>query len=147
MNCYETYIMASPQLRRQLNQAIFEAFFVTTDGAIMAKPTEWFRSLLRTDALTPRSGRGAQVPPSGNLHDSRECQDGLPAWLAARKDKQGPDSSRRPTPVLSGLGLNKEYLAEREGFEPSVRNKPHNGFRDRPDQPLLHLSYSILGLL
>jgi hypothetical protein len=31
-------------------------------------------------------------------------------------------------------------LAEREGFEPSVTLTGHNGFRDRPDQPLWHLS-------
>ena len=30
-------------------------------------------------------------------------------------------------------------FAEREGFEPPVR-KTHNGFRDRPDRPLRHLS-------
>ncbi len=31
-------------------------------------------------------------------------------------------------------------MAEREGFEPSARLATHNGFRDRPIQPLLHLS-------
>ena len=31
-------------------------------------------------------------------------------------------------------------LAEREGFEPSVPRKRDNGFRDRPDRPLRHLS-------
>ncbi len=31
-------------------------------------------------------------------------------------------------------------LAERLGFEPRVTQKSHNGFRDRPDQPLWHLS-------
>jgi hypothetical protein len=30
--------------------------------------------------------------------------------------------------------------AERVGFEPTVARKGHNGFRDRPDQPLRHLS-------
>ena len=30
--------------------------------------------------------------------------------------------------------------AEREGFEPPVR-KAYNGFRDRPDRPLRHLSF------
>ncbi len=30
-------------------------------------------------------------------------------------------------------------FAEREGFEPTVR-KAYNGFRDRPDRPLRHLS-------
>src|ERR1700751_1809581 len=31
-------------------------------------------------------------------------------------------------------------MAEREGFEPSVPRKGYNGFRDRPDRPLRHLS-------
>ena len=35
---------------------------------------------------------------------------------------------------LSGL------IAEGEGFEPSVDRKAHNGFRDRPVQPLRHPS-------
>lgn|GEM_PF-6803306 len=33
-------------------------------------------------------------------------------------------------------------LAERVGFEPTSRCYARNGFRDRPDQPLWHLSYS-----
>jgi hypothetical protein len=32
------------------------------------------------------------------------------------------------------------HLAEREGFEPSVRRITDNGFRDRPIRPLWHLS-------
>jgi hypothetical protein len=31
-------------------------------------------------------------------------------------------------------------MAERQGFEPWARVTPRNGFRDRPDQPLWHLS-------
>src|ERR1700722_9040665 len=37
-----------------------------------------------------------------------------------------------------------EKLAERVGFEPTVPRKGHNGFRDRPDRPLWHLSVSRL---
>jgi hypothetical protein len=36
-----------------------------------------------------------------------------------------------------------EYVAEREGFEPSVPRKRDNGFRDRPVRPLRHLSASL----
>src|SRR5207302_2059129 len=32
------------------------------------------------------------------------------------------------------------WMAEREGFEPSVPRKEDNGFRDRPVRPLRHLS-------
>ena len=38
------------------------------------------------------------------------------------------------------------HFAEREGFEPTVR-KAYNGFRDRPDRPLRHLSSLALGML
>ena len=38
------------------------------------------------------------------------------------------------------------HFAEREGFEPTVR-KAYNGFRDRPDRPLRHLSSHALGKL
>ena len=31
-------------------------------------------------------------------------------------------------------------MAERQGFEPWARETPRNGFRDRPFQPLRHLS-------
>jgi hypothetical protein len=34
-------------------------------------------------------------------------------------------------------------FAEREGFEPSVPVTQNNGFRDRPDRPLRHLSIMI----
>ena len=35
------------------------------------------------------------------------------------------------------------FLAEREGFEPSEPRKGFNGFRDRPVQPLRHLSAGV----
>ena len=38
------------------------------------------------------------------------------------------------------------HFAEREGFEPTVR-KAYNGFRDRPDRPLRHLSSLDFGLI
>jgi hypothetical protein len=45
---------------------------------------------------------------------------------------------------MSNLGNKKEGFsvnkAERVGFEPTVVRVGHNGFRDRPDQPLWHLS-------
>ena len=34
-------------------------------------------------------------------------------------------------------------MAERVGFEPTVERKPYFGFRDRPIQPLWHLSKNL----
>ena len=44
-----------------------------------------------------------------------------------------------------GIGATSA-LAERVGFEPTVR-MTYNGFRDRPDRPLRHLSSSRGGRL
>ncbi len=136
-NCYQTYVMAPPQLRRQLNQAVFECFLVNHDGLLRAKPTEAFRTLLRTDALELPDAHG-QVQ-SAELHDSRDWVDGRPRWLAEEEAKQGQSSESRSTPIFSRLGLNKGYLAEGVGFEPTVR-MTYNGFRDRPIRPLSHPS-------
>ena len=35
-------------------------------------------------------------------------------------------------------------MAEREGFEPSIRDKPYNALAGRPLQPLGHLSILLL---
>jgi hypothetical protein len=40
---------------------------------------------------------------------------------------------------MLAVGLNKDYLAEGVGFEPTVR-MTYNGFRDRPIRPLSHPS-------
>jgi site-specific DNA recombinase len=103
-DCYSVYLSATPQMRRQLNQAVFEAFFVTSDGALTAKPTEWFQALLRTDALRA-SGRRRVFKVDPTLHDSREWADGIPKWLIATQQKAR-------SVIASGLGLNKNYLAE-----------------------------------
>ena len=44
-----------------------------------------------------------------------------------------------PFKALQEICACESQVAEREGFEPSVR-KAHNGFRDRPVRPLRHLS-------
>jgi site-specific DNA recombinase len=117
-NCYQTYILAAPSVRRQLNQAVFEAFFVGRDGSLTAKPTEAFRTLLRTDALKPR-GPVAQSPAPTGLHDSNEWKDGVPRWLAELDMNQGQNDESRSTPVFGDMGLNEDYLAEGVGFEPT----------------------------
>ncbi len=48
------------------------------------------------------------------------------------EDKQSPDE------LLTDLA--GKWLAEREGFEPSVRGKPDNCLAGSPVQPLQHLS-------
>jgi hypothetical protein len=42
--------------------------------------------------------------------------------------------------VFSSCRLKEATLTERVGFEPTVLNKEHTGFRNQLDQPLRHLS-------
>jgi site-specific DNA recombinase len=137
VNCYQTYATAPTYVRRQLNQAMFEAFYVGSDGALTAKPTEWFRQFLRTDILKPRSGVSQGSDPAG-LHDSQAWEEGVPRWLAEIEKKQGQSSGSCSTPVFQGLGLNKGYLAERVGFEPTVPCRTHD-FQSRRGRPQLFL--------
>jgi hypothetical protein len=48
-----------------------------------------------------------------------------------------------PSLKLIAKPMRENGLAEREGFEPSVPSKGYNGFRDRPDRPLRHLSVPL----
>ena len=50
-----------------------------------------------------------------------------------------PSSLQGVNPVRSGSVASAPVLAERVGFEPTVPFE-YNGFRDRPIQPLSHLS-------
>ena len=50
------------------------------------------------------------------------------------------DAAYRLDPMLWTAAV-YVWMAEREGFEPSVPRKEDNGFRDRPVRPLRHLSH------
>ena len=99
-------------------------FFVTTDGAIRTSRPNGSAAYFAPTPSRPAVAVEPRCHPQAP--DSRGCRDGLPAWPVARERKQGPHSSRRPTPLLSGLVLNRDYLAERVGFEPTVGLPTHD---------------------
>lgn len=51
-HCERAYLAASPKVRRQLNQAIFEKLYVS-DDELRAEMTEPFRAILRPGAVEP----------------------------------------------------------------------------------------------
>ncbi len=88
---------------------------------------------------------GVAGRPQKSMSGREACFSGSACRLPASGAGQQPHMiNPRKTTEKSGRNrmgrhLLPEQVAEREGFEPSVR-KAHNGFRDRPVQPLRHLS-------
>src|SRR5437899_2208790 len=87
--------------------------------------TEWLR--LSVQSWTRVTGIG-RTPPEGNI--SEGVFEPM-SWQPFRGLWQGFEST----------------LAEREGFEPSEPRKGFNGFRDRPIQPLSHLSAGVSNIM
>ena len=139
-NCYVTYVSATPQVRRQLNQAVFEAFMVTNAGVFIARPTQPFQTLLRTDALQAKGAR-AKKALANLVHDSTDWIEGRPKWIVEAEGRGA--RSGRSTPVFSGLGLNKDYLAEEVGFEPTVAVRPQRFSRPSDSSALALLRTDV----
>ncbi len=139
-NCHEAYSRAEALTRRKMNQAVFSRFLVSDDGVEEAELDGVFGILLRPDLLAER---GRIEVGEDAVHRRRDWADGVPRRYgvplgsANGHTERSPSQSReRPRRVW---GLNKHYLAEEVGFEPTVPSR-HNGFRDRPIRPLSHSS-------
>ncbi len=91
--CDRAYALADPQTRRQWNQALFDYFKAEPDDIEEAPLTEEFAMLL-----------------------DRDLPKRLDAAILANGRRERSTQS-----VSSGWGSNNDPLAEREGFEPSIR--------------------------
>src|SRR5262245_5012998 len=74
------------------------------------------------------------------------------SWTHLSENGRTPPEARRSQRRFQAMrwqpfrGFRQRFecvLAEREGFEPSEPRKGFNGFRDRPVQPLRHLSGAV----
>ena len=97
VHCYDTYMGAPPQVRRQLNQAVFEKFFVDEGGVLEARLKEPFQLLLHPQLLeerkdgsetetsekpdTPTSEEAGELVDINPHHRNQEWTDGVPTWL------------------------------------------------------------------
>ncbi len=125
-NCHAAYLAAPHHLRRMMNQAVFEKFLVDMNGSSEAEPTDLFGLLLRTDFVLAANGTDAAlVSGSPPLHRNIDWANGRPVNLGkvhGRGHVRGPERTgprtRQRNPL--GVGLNKHYLAEGVGFEPTV---------------------------
>ena len=59
-NCHNAYLAASRQIRRRLNQAVFERILVSVDGSTEAELNGPFRALLAPDLVTAGPTIGAR---------------------------------------------------------------------------------------
>ncbi len=144
-NCHDSYLNAPPQLRRMMNQAVFDKFLVGSDGSTEALPTDEFGVLLRPDFVLLKADDVKRVP-AGEIavHRNSQWANGIPVGLVKvlekdRRPNHDRTSAQSRTRHPRRAGLNKTHLAEGVGFEPTVPIG-HSGFRDRPIRPLSHPS-------
>jgi site-specific DNA recombinase len=112
-NCSEAYKDASQQVRRRLNQALFERFLVGEDGNTEAELTDMFSALLAPDLVT--TDESHETVEACGRHRDRDWLGGIPAWLRAHWN------IKEPRPAFAGLGLNKHHVVPPAGFEPALR--------------------------
>ena len=120
-DCARRYATATPPVRRLMNQGFFEKLYVGPDGGIeRADFTEPFRQFLGPGAgVSSQAADGtvtvqasSDVQPSTNQVELKvvvTCRVGSP---------EHEDTHRRQR---SAVGVKLIVVAEREGFEPSVR--------------------------
>ena len=125
-NCHDAYLAAPAQIRRLMNQAVFEKFLVDVDGSTEAIPTDMFGILLRRDFVIPSGGLAKLDTGDGQcVHRNGDWATGRPSNLSKvidslnvrRPDSDGPSNEAQDT--LRG-GFEYANLAEGVGFEPTV---------------------------
>lgn len=131
--CVETYRNASPAVRRQMNQALFERFFITEDGVAEATLADPFRILLDPSFVVSRrrprrTAEASKRAPALVAHWDEDWDDGVPAWLRDSTwwEKVAVPTGRHHAPqprsqghlATVGLGLKEHHLVGRQGLEP-----------------------------
>jgi site-specific DNA recombinase len=97
------YKEASPQVRRQINQAFYRCFLIDFSGVAGAVITDDLAGILTEDLIKRFERQGEPLPePAG------EPVKALPAPLYAR----------RPSPLFSAVGSSKSSLVDLRGIEP-----------------------------
>ncbi len=158
---HDAYQAATPTVRRQMNQAIFEKLFIEDIGVTDALLTEPYNILLQPDLVFDREAEASKRGQSNAVafnespsprHQHEAWNHGVPTWLidhrwwtesyhrktsnqeCPRSDGVGVDK-----PSFFALGLKEYYLAEGRGFEP-LEAMNLNGFQDHRLRPLGHPS-------
>jgi site-specific DNA recombinase len=141
-DCERMCLEADHKLRRQMNQGIFEKFYIDEHGVTDTVLADPFQVLLAPDFVQLQTNESVAIeqtdetasPPS-LAHIEDAWVGGVPTWLRdgewwnAVRTKKSParlcardfsGSRARPKSLLRGLGLKESYLVRPEGLEPST---------------------------
>jgi hypothetical protein len=108
-NLHAAYLAADEYVRRQLNQAVFKAIYVTQDGITRVEYTDGMADLLAPDQLGEAE---AQALPAPNVKMIRTAE--------VRNDKRPGNQSRTYHRISYADGWNVSRLVGMAGFEPTT---------------------------
>lgn len=131
VNAHRLYLSATPDVRRQLNQAVFTCFWIIDDQVHGADLTETFAQLLapdlterlshnedETNKSTNRTRRGHQPRRRPAQAHSANLALARPSDAIQRPNGPLPADMQNPGHVDRGRGLNIHTLVELRGIEP-----------------------------
>lgn len=122
---YET---SDGQTKRGYNLAFFKKLYVLPEWDDQGQPAA---TIDRAELTDPYAVLLADDLAQGVLAEAEAIASG------STNSEDGPEG---PSSISSTAVSYFEVMTEREGFEPSKDVAALNGFRDRPVQPLRHLS-------
>ena len=133
-NCHQAYSQSKPTGRRLFNQAFFKRVWVTEEGVVGWEYNQPF------EALMTKHGKPARLVSPEIAGDLIQFD----ADPRSAYQRRGPGRLTRAfSPLLSSKD---EHLAEREGFEPSIRLPAYCFSRAAPSTtrpPLHRRKYSL----
>jgi len=143
-DCYRAYRTAQPELRRQLNQAVFTRLIISNRGIVDSELEQPFALLLQPDLLSEKVSGTDEVPETGGKRKAGEAIEstnaggcryqaetwsgGTPRWILDR----WKTLDMRTQLSCDGWGLNERYVVPPAGLEPATHGL---GKRSDPSQP------------
>ena len=124
-NAHRLYLSATPDVRRQLNQAVFARFWIVDDQVHGADLTEPFAQLLAPDlAISLQTDSDATTDAAVDLPEDSAAPGGNPRG-ARRRARQ---ARRPPAPNATHVGGQPQGISER----------PQRPATRRNDKPRIH---------
>ena len=111
--CYTAYMAADEGVRREMNQALLKAIWVTEDGVVSWQYTEPHAMLMAVHGAASPFIDGVSTAFTADIEAEERAR-------VCRRKEKGPNLLARAFPELCSK---QQLLAEGEGFEPSVTRR------------------------